>query len=145
MTELYDNQSDEQLIDTINELKSQKDKITKDIKFAENVLLDRKRDEIALALGKKTEPFGAVSEEIGGQKVTFTTKKEVDWNQEGLAQNYRQMILDGANPSEYVQAEFKIKEDAYKNWPSDIKEFFEPHRTVKAGSVSIKIEPIKEK
>lgn len=145
MPTIYDNQSDEQIIAIINDLKSQKDVVTKDIKFAENILLDRKKDDIAAALRQKPEPFGSVSEKIGDQKVTFNTKKEVDWDQKGLAANYKQMILDGADPSEYIQAEFKIKEDAYKNWPSDIKEFFEPHRTVRAGTVSIKIEPIKEK
>lgn len=141
---IYDNQSDEQIIGIIVDLKSQKESISKEIKLAENVLVERKQKDIAAALNQKEEPFGSVSERIGDQKVTFNTKKEVEWDQAGLATNYKQMIIDGANPSEYIDAEFKIKENAYKNWPSDIKKFFEPHRTVKAGPVSVKIEPAKE-
>lgn len=145
MPTIYDNQSDEQIIEAIKELKSSKDAITKDIKVAENALIERKQAEIDEALGQKPDPFGDVSQVIGDSKIKFTTKKEVSWDQAGLAANYKQMILDGQEPSEYIQAEFKIAENAYKNWPSDIKEFFEPHRTVKAGNVTVKIEPVKEK
>lgn len=145
MPNIYDNRSDEEVIGIINDLKGNRDAITKDIKFAENVLIERKTVEIAAALKEKDEPFGVVSQKIGDNVVKFDTKKEVSWEQDGLRGAYKQMILDGANPEEYVQAEFKIKEAAYKNWPSDIKSYFEHFRTVKAGSVSVKIELAKEK
>lgn len=145
MTNAYHNQNDEQIVATINLLKGEQGEIKKSIKIAENELVNRKQLEITQALQKKPEPFGAVSEVIGNDKVTFTTPKKVDWDQDGLSSAYRQMIADGTEPSEYIQAEFKIKEGAYKNWPSHIKEFFAPYRTVKSGPVSIKIEPTKDK
>lgn len=145
MPHIYDNYSDEQIIEQIKLFEADKAEADGNIKFAKNVLLERKQEEISAALQAKTEPFGAVSQVIGDQKVTFTTPKKVEWDQEGLGGAYRQMIADGAKPEEYVQAEFKIKEDAYKNWPSDIKEYFEPFRTVKSGPVAIKIEAAKEK
>lgn len=141
----YHNITDESLVEDIIAEEAKKAEIESKIKLAKNELLDRRDAELKEALRQKKEPFGAVSAEIGTQKVTFTTPKKVEWNQEGLAAIHKEMTQDGADPSEYMTVEYKIKEDAYKNWPSNLKEYFEPHRTVTPGNISIKIEPIKEK
>lgn len=145
MPSIYDNTPDEGIIDDILNFEDEVEQATKKLKLAKAALLDRKQTEIASALSQKPEPFGAVSQQIANQKVTFTTPKKVEWDQEGLKQLQDQMIKDGADPAEYITVELKVKEDAYKNWPSNLKEYFEPHRTVTPGNVAVKVEPIKEK
>lgn len=141
----YHNNPDEAIIEDILSLEAQIATLESNVKIAKNNLLERRRAQLDEALRAKKEPFGAVSTEIANQKVTFTTPKKVTWDQGGLKKLAAQMIADGADPEEYITIEYKIKEDAYKNWPSNLKEYFEPHRTVTPGNVSIKIEPLKEK
>lgn len=145
MTTPYHNASDENVINDIKSLDQQIKDLTSTKKIAQQTLLERRGNEIEDALKKKTEPFGSVSTVIGTDKVTFTTPKKVEWAQPGMKALHDQMIADGADPLEYMQVEYSVKEDAYKNWPSNLKEHFEPLRTVTPGNISIKIEPAKEK
>lgn len=142
----YHNSSDEQIVNEVKSLDDQIKELSSQKKVAQEALLERKQSEIAAALAQKPEPFGAVSAQIGEDKVTFTTPKKVDWDQKGLASLYAQIASDPEeNVSEYITVEYKIKEDAYKNWPSNLKETFEPYRTVTPGNIAIKIEPVKGK
>lgn len=145
MTQDQVNISDEELVADIKAIEDGIKEQTSNLKIAKEALFNRKQAAIAEALAQKPEPFGAVSEQIGSDKVTFTTPKKVEWDQDGLKQLHDRMIADGADPLEYMTVEYKVKEDAYKNWPSNLKEYFEPHRTVTPGNVSIKIEPAKVK
>lgn len=146
MPNIYDNASDDQIVNTILDLEGQQEQLKSQISVAKNAILERKQSDIDTALAQKPEPFGAASVVIGNQKVTFTTPKKVEWDQDGLAQLYAQIAADPEeNVAEYISVEYKVKEDAYKNWPSNLKEAFQPHRTVKPGTVAIKIEPVKGK
>lgn len=84
----------------------------------------------------KPEPFGVVSFLEGDYKVSFTTPKKVEYDQEGLAK----LAKLGAP----VDVEYSVKETVYKSLDDAGKEAFMPYRTVKPGSVSIKIEPMGE-
>lgn len=140
------NVTDEALIETILSLEEAAKLAESEVKKAKAVLLERKQQEIVTALRQKAEPFGAVSQIIGDMKITFTTPKKVEWDQEGLAELYVQIAADpDEDVREYIGVEYKVKEEAYKNWPSNLKGSFEPLRTLKSGTVSIKIEPAKEK
>lgn len=140
------NVTDEGLIETILALEEAAKIAESEVKKVKLILLERKQKDVAAALKQKPEPFGAVSQIIGDMKVTITTPKKVEWNQEGLATLYAQIAADpDEDVREYIGVEYKVKEDAYKNWPSNLKETFEPHRTLKSGTVSLKIEPAKEK
>lgn len=144
MPNIYDNASDDQIVNTILDLEEQIANLTSQKKVAQNSLLERMQTEIDAALAKKPEPFGAASVVVGNQKVTFTTPKKVDWDQDGLAEMHKQIAADPEeNVDDYIAVEYKVKEDAYKNWPSNLKEAFQPYRTVKPGNVAIKIEPVK--
>ena len=142
----YHNVTDEALVDTIIALDEAATKADAELKKAKSVFLERKQQEISIALKQKAEPFGSVSQVVGDYKVTITTPKKVEWNQDGLAKLYADIAADPEeNVQEYITVEYKVKEDAYKNWPSNLKQTFEPLRTLKTGSVAIKIEASKEK
>lgn len=87
---------------------------------------------IAGAYKEKGESFGAVSFKDTGLKLTFTTPKKVEYNQEGLAILY----AEGAP----VDVEYNIKEVVFKDLDKAGKEAIIPYRTVKSGKMTIKIE-----
>jgi hypothetical protein len=144
--QVHDNLSDDELVDVIQLYKQESDTADTKYKRAVNTLIARKQQDISSALQQKPEPFGAVSQPIGGMKVTFTTPKKVKWDQKKLADLHAQISSDpDENVEDYITTEFKVSEDAYKAWPAPIKQHFEPARTVEPGSVSVKIEAPKEK
>lgn len=145
MTNIYDNTPDEGVIASILAIEAEAAEVKSRLTMAKNVLVERKAADIAEALKQKKEPFGAVSQNIGDKKVTFTTPKKVEWSQDGLKALWNQMIADGADPSEYIVVDYTVKEDAYKNWPTNLKEYFEPHRTVTPGNIAVKIDDAKAK
>lgn len=98
-----------------------------------NEIIKRIISDAEAALRRKAEPFGTVT--IEGIK--FTASKKVDWDQDKLASLYKAI---GATASEYIETEYKVREVSFKNWPSNIQEFFIPCRTVKPGSITIEIE-----
>ncbi len=141
----FHNMPDNMLIESILALEEASKNADIELKRAKNELLERKKSEIKIALAQKAEPYGSVSAVVGAYKISYTTPKKVEWEQEGLAELYKQIAADpDEDPREYIKTEYKVSEDAYKNWPTNLKASFEPHRTVKTGSVSIKIEPVKE-
>lgn len=93
-------------------------------------ILFRHRGMIAEALAEKDEPFGTVN--LGNIK--FNVPKKVEWDQTLLANLYKE-IGDTAN--EYMEVAYKVKEAAFKNWPSSIQNAFLPARTVKPGNTTI--------
>lgn len=141
----YDNFSDEMLIEAINGLESEAQEATLRVKRAKNALLERKAKDIKIALMQKTEPFGSVTQNIGGFKVTYNTPKKVEWRQDLLADIYAQIKADPNECVEdYIELEYNVPESKYKNFPTNIRSAFLPARTVMPGNVSVKIEVAKE-
>lgn len=60
----------------------------------------------------------------------FEIGKTVKWDQDGLANMFAQIRTAGRDPLEYMKVKYDVAENAYKNWPSDIRGAFEPFRTV---------------
>lgn len=87
---------------------------------------------IKSALLEKDEPFGAVN--IG--PFLITTPKKIEWDQTQLANLYKEI---GETAHEYMDVQFKVRETAFKNWPSAIQNAFIPARTVSTGSIQIKV------
>lgn len=149
MTNQYHNVTDENLVGTILLLEHEVDEATIKLKIAKNALIERKSQFIAASLKAKPEPFGSVSESLesvalGKRRIVFTTPKKVEWAQDGLAKVREQIIADGENPNEYIKSEFKVEESKYKNWPTNVRRYFEPYRTVTPGNIAVKIEEAKE-
>ncbi len=91
------------------------------------------QDAINDALSQKD--YGAGTVNLDGLK--FEVKKNVTWDQDGLALLWNKLKQEGKQASEYMDFKLSVAENAYKNWPSEIKEKFTPYRTVKTSAISV--------
>lgn len=109
----------------IKNLKEQEERIKDSIYEKYKTKLEEKYKE-------KEEPFGVVNLQEESFKVIFTTPKKVEWNQDGLAK----LMTQGAP----IDIEYSMKETVYKDLDDESKKALLPYRTVKPGTVSVKIE-----
>lgn len=93
-------------------------------------VIRRYNERLAAELRGKDEPFGTIK--LDGIK--FTVPKKVDWDQSALANLYTEI---GDTAHEYMDVSYKVKEAAFKNWPSSIQDAFIPARTVRPGTINI--------
>lgn len=121
-----------ELIDELITLQEQEKELKKRIGAVKDAIYEANKAEIENALKAKDEPFGVVN--VG--RVSFTLPKKVEWDQERLAELYREI---GDTASEYMDVSYKVRETAFKNWPSAIQDAFIPARTVSTGSIQIKV------
>jgi hypothetical protein len=84
---------------------------------------------------------GIIRIDDGEFVVAADAKKSVIWNQDGLRDLAELIRQSGGNPDEFIVTEEKltVRENAYKNWPSDIQKAFEQYRTVKVGKPTYRI------
>lgn len=99
----------------------------------------RLKDQITAAYLAKGEDTGTVHVQAEGQNVEITRPKKVEWDQATIAKIIERIRLAGDSPDEYVTTTYSVSEKAYSVWPSFIRAEFEPARTVKIGSVAVKI------
>ena len=93
-------------------------------------------EQLRESLRSKNSPFGTVHFEQAGLKVTFVTPKNVSYDQEGL----KKLLDDGAP----VDVEYSVNETVYKSLNQAGQDAFDKYRTVKPGSVTLKIERVTE-
>jgi hypothetical protein len=88
------------------------------------------------AEGKDT---GTVRLQDGPVTVVAELAKRVDWDQAMLAGLVERIRADGADPAEYVDIAFSVPERKYTAWPKDIRQEFEPARTVRTGKPKFRL------
>jgi hypothetical protein len=88
------------------------------------------------AEGKDT---GAIRLQDGPVTVVAELPKRVDWDQATLAGLVERIRTDGADPTEYVDIAFSVPERKYTAWPKDIRQEFEPARTVRTGKPKFRL------
>lgn len=88
------------------------------------------------AEGKDT---GTVRLQDGPVTVVAEILKRVDWDQAMLAGLVERIRTDGADPTEYVDVSFSVPERKYTAWPTDIRQEFEPARTVRTGKPKFRL------
>jgi len=88
------------------------------------------------AEGKDT---GTVRFQDGPVTVVAELPKRVDWDQTLLAGLVERIRADGADPSEYVDIAFSVPERKYTAWPKDIRQEFEPARTVRTAKPKFRL------
>jgi hypothetical protein len=86
--------------------------------------------------GKDT---GTVRLQDGPVTVVAELPKRVDWDQAMLAGLVERIRADGADPSEYVDIAFSVPERKYTAWPKDIRQEFEPARTVRTAKPKFRL------
>ncbi len=92
--------------------------------------------EVRRAEGKDT---GTVRLHDGPLTVVAELAKRVDWDQATLANLVERIRADGADPTEYVDIAFSVPERKYTAWPKDIRQEFEPARTVRTGKPKFRL------
>ena len=88
------------------------------------------------AEGKDT---GTVRLQDGQVTVVAELPKRIDWDQAMLAGLVERIRTDGADPAEYVDIAFSVPERKYTAWPKDIRQEFEPARTVFTGKPKFRL------
>ena len=86
--------------------------------------------------GKDT---GTVRLQDGPVTVVAELPKRVDWDQAMLAGLVERIRADGADPAEYVDIAFSVPERKYTAWPKDIRQEFEPARTVRTAKPKFRL------
>lgn len=137
-------ENDDDLLRRIQSAESTISLCKKNIDSAKAELLRRRKDEITQLLKAKDEPYGDVTITVGNHQVKVTTPKKVEWNSEQLAAMAKQMESENVDPRLYMKIEYGVSETVYKQWPTEMKDYFMPARTVKPGTVSIKVAEAKE-
>jgi len=82
---------------------------------------------------------GTVRLQDGPVTVVAELPKRVDWDQAMLAALVERIRADGADPTEYVEIAFSVPERKYTAWPKDIRQEFEPARTVRTGKPKFRL------
>ena len=93
--------------------------------------------EVRRAEGKDT---GMVRLQDGQVTVVAELPKRIDWDQAMLAGLVERIRADGADPAEYVDITLSVPERKYTAWPTDIRQEFEPARTVRTGKPKFRLQ-----
>ncbi len=77
--------------------------------------------------------FGTVHFNDGPLGVSVDKPKRVSWDQRQLADIAKRIAASGDRVEDYLDIEFGVPESRFNNWPTSLREQFEPARTVKPG------------
>lgn len=94
---------------------------------------------IAAAYSAQEKDFGTVRVTDGGYEIIVDTPKKVEWDAAKLQAAGDRIALTGDDPHEYLEISVSVSERKYTAWPAHIREVFEPARTVRPGSRSVKL------
>jgi len=96
-------------------------------------------DDAQEALRAEGKDTGTVRLQDGQVTVVAELPKRIDWDQAMLANLVERIRADGADPAEYVDIAFSVPERKYTAWPKDIRQEFEPARTVRTGKPKFRL------
>lgn len=83
--------------------------------------------------------FGTVRVSDGPYEIVVDTPKKVEWDGEKVAEIGDAMLAAGDNPQEYIKVSYSVDERKFTAWPEHIRKVFEPARTLKPGSRTLKL------
>jgi hypothetical protein len=93
----------------------------------------RYADRAQAARRAENKDTGTVRFDDGSVTVIAELPKRVDWDQRVLAAVVERIRAAGDDPTEYVDAAYKVPERKYTAWPESIRVAFAPARTVRTG------------
>lgn len=137
---MLDNETLNGMKEGLLDLLAKKESLDKAISTYKSQITEYCQNELAEKLADKDEPFGTVN--IG--PFSFNVPKKVEWDQSKLEILWTQIQEGGENPYEYMNTIYKVKETAFKNWPTSIQNAFIPARTIQPGAVALKIKDSKD-
>lgn len=100
---------------------------------------ERLKDRIAAAFLADGKDTGTVHVVTDGFDIEVNRAKKVEWDQAALATLRDQIRAANDNPSDYIDVNLTVPERKFSAWPDAIQSKFADARTVKPGSVSVKI------
>lgn len=105
-----------------------------------NTALEQRYGEQARqSLQESGRDFGVTHIDDGALQVTYELPKRVSWDQKRLAEMAERIAAAGENVSDFIDIDYSVSESRYKNWPTALREQFEPARTVKPGKPSFRL------
>lgn len=128
------------ILDDLSSIDLQLDALKAERKVLADELIESVADEVSAQNRKNDYGTGTATIKADDYVLKVTLPKKIKWDNDALADIRQKIIADGAHPEEYMKAEYKVSETAYKNWPSHIRKAFEPARTVAIGAASFKYE-----
>ena len=96
-------------------------------------------DQAQEARRAESKDTGTVRLQDGPVTVVAELPKRVEWDQTMLAGLVERIRADGADPTEYVDVSFSVPERKYSAWPKDIRQEFEPARTVRTAKPKFRL------
>lgn len=94
---------------------------------------------IAAAYDVEHKDFGTIRVSDGGYEIVVDTPKKVEWDQAILTEAGDKIAATGDDVHEYLDVTLSVPERKYTAWPEHIRRVFEPARTVKPGSRTVKL------
>lgn len=94
---------------------------------------------IAGAYQAAQKDTGTVHVFDGDFDIEVNRPKKIEWDQAVLKAVQNKIAAGGDNPAEYIKAELTVEEKKYAAWPEHIRKVFEPARTLKPGTMTIKL------
>lgn len=88
---------------------------------------------------------GVVHFDDGHVRITADLPRRVEWDQVRLAEITRRIAANGEDPSEYVEASYRVSETKFNAWPETLKSAFAPARTLRTGKPGFRLALIQEK
>lgn len=105
-----------------------------------NTALEQRYGEQARqSLQESGRDFGVTHIDDGALQVTYELPKRVSWDQKRLAEMAERIAAAGENVSDFIDVDYSVSENRYKNWPTALREQFETARTVKPGKPSFRL------
>lgn len=104
------------------------------------------RSAAALEAARTSKPEGVVRFTVDGVEIEADRSKTVKWDQKVLVPLAQKMAAAGGKLADWgIVTEFKISEERWKNWPDDMRKFFETARELKLGDNKVAFAEPKEK
>lgn len=144
-------QNIETMIDQINDLDRKIFDLEKTIADKKSGLVKKKNEMKALLdaeiakqasvqLKDKDYGCGTATIETALHKIKLVVSKKVKWDEKQLFSIREKIVEAGKNPNDFIKEKLSVSETAYKEFDDEIKEVFEPARSVEPSAPVIKIE-----
>lgn len=127
------------LADLFEATKALRDKAAVCQKALMTAVEDRYGAQIGAAYQREAKDTGTVHVQDGEFDLAFDRPKKVEWDQAKLQAIGDKIEAAGEDPSEYIDISLTIPEKRYTALPPSIARTFEPARTVKPGTITVKI------
>lgn len=100
--------------------------------------LDIIKDEIERRLKPLANDYGTFERCVDNVNFKIVRGKNISWDNKALEDLYFRIESDNADASLYIKrkVEYSVSENAYKEWPDELKEIFNVARTEKEPKFS---------